>query len=83
MSSQTEQPLSPNNIGFNDAPTLLAAQSSLSASKSKSESEKVAEVNIGSERRKSVVREVEVEVSPDEDVGGEGQKAMREGREVI
>ncbi|KAK0111074.1 hypothetical protein ONS95_001454 [Cadophora gregata] len=122
MSSQTEEPLVPGHVAFNDAPTLLDAEdqvkspsSSPSHSQSQSNSQthshsqtnqspisgsqlptqnkgaKVAEVNIGNERRNSVVREVEVgDDNEEREIGrgvkggeGEGQKAMKEGREVI
>jgi len=120
MSSQTEEPLVPGHVGFNDAHTLLDAEeqsssrsNSNSSHKSRSQSQyqpeislptqnkgaKVAEVNIGDERRRSVVREEEVGDDENEAgvggrggrggsgavgmVDGEGQKAMREGREVI
>jgi len=101
MSAQTEQPLVPNHVGFNDAHTILDAQTAAANPQTKSKietrsentSERVAEVNIGNERRNSIVREVEVgERDEDEErtggggggaIGGEGQKAMREGKQVI
>ncbi|KAL2065845.1 hypothetical protein VTL71DRAFT_3515 [Oculimacula yallundae] len=88
MASQAEQPLVPNHVGYNDAPTLLAAESSSSnkSTSSTSSNERVAEINIGSDRRRSIVTEVEVggdDAAEGGSVGGEGQKAMREGKQVI
>ncbi|KAG4441897.1 hypothetical protein IFR05_002638 [Cadophora sp. M221] len=87
MSAQTEQPLVPNHVGFNDAETLLDAERTSSKSKDKSstntnKNERIEQVNIGNapERRNSIVREVEVD---DDGEVGEGQKAMREGKQVI
>ncbi|KAL5330639.1 hypothetical protein ACEPPN_000158 [Leptodophora sp. 'Broadleaf-Isolate-01'] len=93
MSAQTEQPLVPNHVGFNDAETLLDAERTSSKSESKTsntntstnKNERVEQVNIGNapERRNSIVREVEVDDDEEEEASGEGQKAMREGKQVI